>query len=334
MPSAAPATAVASAPAPTTAAAAADPLPDLSFTVHDLQLDAATLRRLQRERKPHVWVEVDPLGLSDELGLQLRSRRVRAVTQTVGVSLEERVPLEPSEPLWAPIIEALRSEEEQDSDVYFVVRAGEAAEHIDEGGEAGSDGAASSDDIGIDIGTGHINLEELLRRDHEPAREAVAVVSDATGPVGSLTLSVGALAAMRFAKARLAVSDSAAAAGERLGFEVAVHSISLNADAMMRLEDVRAPSHEPNPNPYPNANPTPNTAYIILATLLRTLLRTLTALPASTQVLRDRKVKVEVDLPDGMSEKPLVSKVVAIKGGKAAFKYNVSLAMCKTPHSS
>ena len=57
----------------------------------------------------------------------MRSRRARAVNSTVGLALHSRVPLEPSEPIWGPIMEALRSEEEQDSDVYFVVRSAESA---------------------------------------------------------------------------------------------------------------------------------------------------------------------------------------------------------------
>ena len=43
-------------------------LPDLEFTIHELQLDATPLRQIQQERRPHVWVSVDPLGLADELG--------------------------------------------------------------------------------------------------------------------------------------------------------------------------------------------------------------------------------------------------------------------------
>ena len=115
-----------------------DALPDVVFTVHELQLEPSLLQRLQSERRPHVWVSADPLGLADELGLRgMRSRRVRAVHTTVGLTLVSRVPVEPSEPIWEPIMEALRSEEEQDSDVYFVLKAADSPDHLDDGGLAG-----------------------------------------------------------------------------------------------------------------------------------------------------------------------------------------------------
>ena len=55
-------------------------------------------------------------------------------------------------------MEALRSEEEQDSDVYFVIKAAEPAEHPDDEGFAGAD-----DDDGSELGTAHVNLECCAR---------------------------------------------------------------------------------------------------------------------------------------------------------------------------
>ena len=64
------------------AAAHLEELPDVVFTVHGLQLEESVLRTLQQERRPHVWVDVDPLGKEFELGLNLRSKRVRASVRT------------------------------------------------------------------------------------------------------------------------------------------------------------------------------------------------------------------------------------------------------------
>lgn len=212
-------------------------LPDLVFTVHEVHLEEATLRRVQRERKPHLWVSVDPLGLADELGLgELCSRRVRAVHPTVGVSLQARVPVEPTEMIWAPIIEALRSEEEQDSDVYFVLKAGEAPDHSDPGDGSGATAGGGSDERGcLELGAAHVNLEELLRRGHEPQRERLPIYAEdgVTSP-GWLSVSVRSLSAMRFARARMSAGDG----GSRLGISVAIDDLHLSATAILRLEEL------------------------------------------------------------------------------------------------
>ena len=80
----------------------------------------------------------------------------------------------------------------------------------------------SSADEGIELGTAHVNLEELLRRAHEPSRELLPVVTNGGEQVGQLMVSVQLLVAMRFAAARLG-----SGAAERLGIEVCVESCSL-----------------------------------------------------------------------------------------------------------
>ena len=100
--------------------------------MHTLQVEPLLLRQVQQARQ-HVWVSIDPLGLADELNLRLRSRRLRlASTDPVFLGVQELLPIEPGEPLWEPVCEALRSVEEQDSDVYFVLKAGLGPEHPDE----------------------------------------------------------------------------------------------------------------------------------------------------------------------------------------------------------
>ena len=108
-------------------APAESPLPDLRIEVHECELDGPLLARAQRERL-HCWAEVDLLGLGE---LSLRSARVAVPAQQgrVGVALRESVPVEPDEAIWAPLREALASEDEQDSDVYFVVRLASGIEH-------------------------------------------------------------------------------------------------------------------------------------------------------------------------------------------------------------
>jgi hypothetical protein len=109
-----------------------EPLPDIALSVHTLQVEPLLLRQVQQARQ-HVWVSIDPLGLADELNLRLRSRRFRlASTDPVFLGVQELLPIEPGEPLWEPVCEALRSVEEQDSDVYFVLKAGLGSEHPDE----------------------------------------------------------------------------------------------------------------------------------------------------------------------------------------------------------
>ena len=73
-------------------------------------------------------------------------------------------------------MEALRSEDEQDSDVYFVLKADNLPDHPDDGGLAGAD-----DDDGSELGTAHVNLEELLRKQHEPSRERLPIVAEGGG---------------------------------------------------------------------------------------------------------------------------------------------------------
>ena len=113
-----------------------------------------------------MWVDVDPLGKEFELGLNLRSKRVRAVHSRVGVSLHGRVPVEPSEAIWEPIVEALRSEDEQDSDVYFVVRAAAAPDHPEHalagGAPAADDDSGEASELGTALVSAHYEVSYLL----------------------------------------------------------------------------------------------------------------------------------------------------------------------------
>ena len=232
------------------------------------------MRRVQRARQ-YVWVDIDPLGLSDELDLRLHSRRLRVASpEAVAMAVHEVLPIEPAEPLWEPMCDALRSPEEQDSDVYFVLKGGPAAEHPEEVVEAGGGGesavtAAEAAEAEEELGTAHINLEDLLRREHEPSHEKLEVLDEAGKriawcasaphpPLASplltlpwpplltlpwpllivlpwphrLTVSVKALAAVRYAQARLG------SRGERLGMHVSVLELRLESAAVKRLGEL------------------------------------------------------------------------------------------------
>ena len=200
------------------------------LTVHELQLEPTGLKQLQREQRPHLWVSIDPLGLGDELDLQgFTSNRVHAIHQVVNFEHCARLRIEPSEPIWEPITEALRSEEEQDSDVYFVIRAGRSAERPDADGVA----AVGGDADGVECGTAHINLEELQRKGHELTRERLPIVGTDGRLFGHLVVTVRALAAMRFASSRLADG-----ADRRLSMDVGVGELALTTQTIKRLEEL------------------------------------------------------------------------------------------------
>jgi len=94
------------------------------------------------------------------------------------------VPLEEGGAFLAPLREALRSEEEQDSDVYFVLRG------------SGEGGAAAGG--GVELGTAHVNLEQLQKRGRDVAHERLSVIDTQERKVASLVVSVRALEALRW----------------------------------------------------------------------------------------------------------------------------------------
>ena len=108
------------------------PTGPITLSVHTLQLEPPLLREL-KQTKQHVWISIDPFGRAHELEVRLRSSRLRpASLDPVLLDVHELLPLSPGTPLWEPMCEALNSVEEQDSDVYFVLKAGLNAEHPDE----------------------------------------------------------------------------------------------------------------------------------------------------------------------------------------------------------
>ena len=140
------------------------------------------MKKTERE-KLQLWLEVDVFGLHEE-GLVVESDRCRPVHAEVPLKIDQRFIAEPGMPLWKPLREALQTEEEQDSDVYFVLRG------------SGEGGAAAGG--GVELGTAHVNLEQLQKRGRDVAHERLSVIDTQERKVASLVVSVRALEALRW----------------------------------------------------------------------------------------------------------------------------------------
>eukprot|EP00900_Chrysochromulina_parva_P014364 jgi/Chrpa1/22929/Chrysochromulina_OHIO_Genome00000430-RA len=184
------------------------PTGPITLSVHTLQLEPPLLREL-KQTKQHVWISIDPFGRAHELEVRLRSSRLRpASLDPVLLDVHELLPLSPGTPLWEPMCEALNSVEEQDSDVYFVLKAGLNAEHPDEVIHVTAPGlstpvdavmAAAIDDE-QELGLAHVNLKDLLKREHEPTNQAIDVLDRHGKRVASISVTLTALASLRYAR--------------------------------------------------------------------------------------------------------------------------------------
>ena len=183
------------------------PTGPITLSVHTLQLELPLLREL-KQTKQHVWISIDPFGRAHELEVRLRSTRLRpASLDPVLLDVHELLPLLPGKPLWEPVCEALCSVAEQDSDVYFVLKAGLNSEHPDEVLHVTAPGlitpvntvmAAAIDDE-QELGMAHVNLKDLLKREHEPTCEAIDVLDRHGKRVASISITLTALASLRYA---------------------------------------------------------------------------------------------------------------------------------------
>ena len=161
---------------------------DLQVKVHSAELEPATLSRAERD-KLEVWIQVDLLGLgATKKEFVLSSKKCRPANAELPLTIDERLVVEPEWPLWEPLREALRSEEDEDSDVYFVLMA--RRERTKEG-EGGSN-------KGFELGTAHLNLEQLKKRGHEPDRERLAVLDPQRRRVASITVTIRSIEALKW----------------------------------------------------------------------------------------------------------------------------------------
>eukprot|EP00962_Isochrysis_galbana_P003154 scaffold881_cov123-Isochrysis_galbana.AAC.1 len=112
-------------------------------------------------------VGVDLLGLGTG-GLHTPRRLARAGEATLLFDWTDRVVVEPGESIWMPLVEALRSEDEQDSDTYFVL-SGQ--------GERGEE----------ELGTAHVNLEAIYKRGRDEIRARLPVLDAQQRRVAWLT---------------------------------------------------------------------------------------------------------------------------------------------------
>ena len=141
------------------------------------------MKKTERERL-QLWLEVDVFGLHEE-GLVAVSDRCRPMNTEVPLKIDQRFIAEPGMPLWKPLREALKTAEEQDSDVYFVLRG------------SGEEGGAAAGG-GVELGTAHVNLEQLQKRGRDVVRERLSVIDTQERKVASLVVSVRALDALRW----------------------------------------------------------------------------------------------------------------------------------------
>ncbi|KAL1521382.1 hypothetical protein AB1Y20_021048 [Prymnesium parvum] len=162
-------------------------LPDLVLTIHEVDLEYETHRSLQRE-DCCIYAQVDLLGLGEGgVGHALRTTSLPPSNARVPLSLTALVPVEPGEPIWDPLQQALASDEEQDSDVYFVLYSVPSKSH---------DGLVGREELG----TAHLNLEALFKVEREPKRERLPILNHQTERIGWMTVSLHHLAALRWAR--------------------------------------------------------------------------------------------------------------------------------------
>lgn len=102
------------------------------------------------------------------------------------------------------LLAALESEDEQDSDLFFVLFG------------AGRTGSGV-----FELGSAHVNMEQMLRTGREPTAELLPVVSERGERVASITVSVQALEALRWAQRSI---------NDKTSVRISVDTLSLNQD--------------------------------------------------------------------------------------------------------
>ena len=155
----------------------------LELELHSVALEASAAATPAVQALDRLWLEVDLMGvLPEETGLLTAQVPRRAYDgsgtemRLGGLTGSWEVPLEEGSAALTALRAALRSVEEQDSDVYFVLKAGLGPEHPDElddtaegpglqvGAVVGAlRAAAAADDSEEELGTALVNLEDLLK---------------------------------------------------------------------------------------------------------------------------------------------------------------------------
>ena len=153
-----------------------------------------------------VWVEVDMLGLAE--ASQLRTKRVHKSSANLDFGFSLSVPVASGSKQQSALRAALSSSQEQDSDVYFVVKTLTARNQERE------------------VGQGYLNLQTLLR-DGRDAASVSLPLQGKQGAAGQLVVSLSALDALRGATG--AAAPVAAAAPAARAAPVPVASISTTA---------------------------------------------------------------------------------------------------------
>ena len=161
-----------------------------------------------------VWVEVgeDLLNAPGEGAIHTEARRRAA---EIDFGFTTRVDVPDGGTLHGRIQSALVSEEEQDSDVYFVLKTRDSVT----GGEA-------------ELGMGYLNLEAMLKDGREKVRAKV-VLSSSAGPVADLTVSLLACPVLR--RVRDAPLPSGAKPPSSAAAKAATGAASASDDSSLRI---------------------------------------------------------------------------------------------------
>lgn len=139
-----------------------------------------------------VWVEVDLPGDDLATAEEQVSKRMQKKGAELDCGFSLSIPIAPGSRALAALREAVASEQEEDADIFFALKARGAA-----------GGAARQ------LGEGFVSLRTIV----ESGNELVAVPVALSGDAGTLSVSVAAVDALRLAGASVAAAPRAAAAG-------------------------------------------------------------------------------------------------------------------------
>jgi len=197
-----------------------------------------------------VWVEVELLEL-DPGAARLKTGAVQCRGGQCDVNFSHSLPLTDGSAAAESLGKALRSEDEQDSDVYFVLKGRGAAGSVEK-----------------ELGQAYVNLEQMLREGRDLERAVLPLeMNSPAGAGASLTVSLVAVDALR--KLRAKVKQAARPKG---------------ASASAGAATARQPTAPPQPTvPAAGAAPASSVSAFLAAPAAATAATT-AAVPAATPV--------------------------------------------------
>ena len=208
----------------------------ISLQVHSVSLDSgSSIVRLLSDAegsKPgdahqaSLWIEVDFVGPAPNVLSEPATRRISSLDanteQRLALSATWDIHLYEGSAALRALRSALESQEEEDSDVYFVLKGRLDTAH----------GDRSSRGRDVELGTAHINLEEIMRLGAEPSARRLQLSSQQSGErVGWLTASARCLEALRWVQRGLA---------EEAHASLQIGALTLHQKAAQRLSSILA----------------------------------------------------------------------------------------------